>query len=884
MKWCLIAMLGGLALAQDPADLLSRGKPAAAERALTPILRDHPDDLRALVLMGVALDQQQRYAQAEPYYRRALALAPREPAVLNNAANHWLAAGNTVLAKQTFLKVIAADPRHANANLQLARLEVADKRGAQALAALDRLPADAAADPAVMLLRARALHLSGKTAEAASVLDRLTASAGGDPRLNFTIGGVWAEWKRYEEAEQAFTRALTAEPLNRDVLYNLGVAALGAHHLERAREVLGTVLRQKPDDVDALVALARAHAEAGNLEMTLAVLAQARAFAPQRADILLLLAQATQTLGYSRDAATAYEEYLKLRPDDDDARRERGFALVQAQDLRQGTSELEAHLARHPKDATGWYELAVAFSVQDNDKAIEYLGRALALKPGWPAALYTRGVLQVQLGNGAAALPDLMKVIAAEPDNTRALQHAGQAYLLLDRPADALKALSRAAELAPRDRKVLMHYSQALRAVGRADEARAVLARFKQLGPERQRKNPFGGLLDFLNLPLDEQRARYFENLVQLAQRNPTDAALQFRLGNELLARSRAEEAIAAYRRAAESDPAPQRLRALARMLLDSEQYAAAREFLEPLVARQASPEARLDLAVASFHVQGPEAGLKELDTAPPAERQGDYFLLRAQMLEAMGRVDEAAEALNRGLRSAPTRGDLYLAAGQFLLRQRRYPEAIALLGQANRLVPDAPELRLAYATALELSRRTGDALKELAAVQARWPEWEKTYVTQGIILNVDRKPAEARQALETAIALGADTAEAYYFLALSITEAAPEDRAAAQQALDKALLRNPDDPYIRALTGKLALNGSDYQTAIEHLEQAVRLFPDYFQAHYNLANAYRALGDEDKALREMKEVRRIRQNRTKEELQLEMPPLPEVLIGHPRR
>jgi superkiller protein 3 len=259
-------------------------------------------------------------------------------------------------------------------------------------------------------------------------------------------------------------------------------------------------------------------------------------------------------------------------------------------------------------------------------------------------------------------------------------------------------------------------------------------------------------------------------------------------------------------------------------------------------------------------------------------DRKGDYYLVRAQILDAMGQFEAAVDSLNRGFRASPTRADLYFEAGQFLMKHRRYREAIELLEQAVRIIPDVPELRLTHAIALELSRRTEDSLKELAQIQARWPEWHRTYLIQGIILDINKKPAAARQALETAVALGANTPEAYYFLALSITETTPEDQAGAQRAIARALELNREDPYIRGLAGKLAYTRGDLKSAVEHLTEAVRLFPNFVQARYNLASAYRAIGEEQKALAELKEVRRIRDENPQPEL--ETPPLGEVLFG----
>jgi hypothetical protein len=58
-------------------------------------------------------------------------------------------------------------------------------------------------------------------------------------------------------------------------------------------------------------------------------------------------------------------------------------------------------------------------------------------------------------------------------------------------------------------------------------------------------------------------------------------------------------------------------------------------------------------------------------------------------------------------------------------------------------------------------------------------------------------KPAEAKPLLETAIALGAHQATAYYNLAWVIVTANRENFRDAQPAIDEALALNPRDPYV---------------------------------------------------------------------------------------
>src|SRR5690348_11214596 len=241
--------------------------------------------------MGVVLDAGQRYQDAERYYQRALKAAPDSTQVLNNAANHYMATGNGPRARELYLKLTGIDPHHVNANLQLAQMSVDERQGRQALAYLNRLGDAAGSEPGVLLLRARALALSGLCAQSAEILRQFEGQPAGDAPLYFSTGMAQAECKLYSAAEASFSRALDTDPRSFEILYNLGLAALRAGHADRAQSVLETALGERPDDADALYTLAQVCLEQQRMVAAAALLAKAQKVAPERADIALLIAQ-----------------------------------------------------------------------------------------------------------------------------------------------------------------------------------------------------------------------------------------------------------------------------------------------------------------------------------------------------------------------------------------------------------------------------------------------------------------------------------------------------------------------------------------------------------------------------------------------------------------
>jgi tetratricopeptide (TPR) repeat protein len=858
---------------QKAAADFQQGKVSEAEQALRGALKQAPHDPAALGLLGVVLDAQKRFEEAESTYNRALALAPRSPALLNNLGNHYMALGKTDQAHAAYLKVVAADPRHSNANLQLAQLSVAARQGAAALKYLDHLPPEDLALPSVAILRARGLKLAGQDKAAENLLAKVERKARDDPRVVFSIGMTFADWQLYADAEKAFARALDADPTNFDMLYNLGLAAQHAGHLPRALEVYRVALRQRPNDADCLFNLASIYTQTGRADEAIVPLMQAHNAAPQRADILLSLAQTGQDLAFYGDAATALDQYLKLKPHDDIARRERGFCLIRSTSLDQGLEDLGWYVQKHPKDARGLYELGIAETVREQDKALEHFTGALAIDPKLNAARYARAVLYYQKGRTEESIADLKLVLSAEPDDFRALDSLGQDDMRLGKFQEAAEVLARAFKLAPKDPMVLTHYGHVLARLGQKEEAEKVMADFRALGPEEGRVRPYSGLFDFISLPPEQQHARLLGNLQRIMTTWPDDPTLRLRLGKTLLLQGKPDEAIEAFRTVRKLTSNPGLLATCGKLLFDFGQYGASREFLEPAVAANPSAaDLRLDLAIAVFHSASPGDALKVLDETPPAQRRGDYFLLRAQILDAMNKYGEAVEALNRGFATAPTRADLYFQAAVFLFKHEQYKQAIRFLEQANQATPDVPELQLLQAMAYEMVRYHDDTLRILAQIESRWPEWALPYMVQGITLAIRLRSAEAKPVLENAIALGADNGITNYYLALVVVNSTPERVEEAHEAIGKALQMTPDDVYVQSLAGKIDFLRKDYPSALNHLNAALRLWPEMIEAHETLAGVYKAMGDKEKSTAELKEIVRIKQeNRTADQT----PPFP---------
>jgi tetratricopeptide (TPR) repeat protein len=720
-----------------------------AEQNLRAELKLHPNDSETLSLLGISLDEQKRFPEAAVFHKRAIAISPRSTAVLYNYANNLLATGDEKTAREVLLRSLAVDPLDRNTNLALTLL----------LTKLD---------------------LAGKTTEADALFQQLSTATENNGKLSAEDGMTLAKAGQFAQAETFLSHALAADPANFQLLYTLGVAASQAGHNERARGVLETALRQQPKNVDALYALALVYNALAQPEQAIRLLAEAAQLDPRRADVQKLTAITAKNMKADEDSAAAWDRYLQLVPNDDEARRERAFEKARIALLDEALPDLRAYVARHPDDPTGYYELGLSESVDDPVKGTLTLDRAIALKPDFVAARAARGILLYSQNKPEAALKDLEFAVKQLPPDTpesaAMLDHLGQTYIALNRLADALPALRKAAQLAPNDPTTQLHLANALAEAGQTQESDALMERFRQMSPGGRTKK-VQGVVDYLSMTPDERHQLYRARLEKTIQDHPDDVSAQLLYLKYLLSANEMSSASEVALKLPALKPGAAALADAGHALLAARQFPAAKNLLEQPGVANSSPTATLDLAIATFHIAGSASeGLSQLDRIAPASRNADYYLAKSQMLDASGDSASAIAAIEQALQAEPERADSYWQAAVLMSANHRDADLFRLLDLAAKALPAEPQIPVIEAAFLELSGKTDDAQRTLTNAQRHWPEVPSIWIAQGIILAVHDHPDAARKALETAAALGAHSPETYSALGEKLFLTTPPD------------------------------------------------------------------------------------------------------------
>jgi tetratricopeptide (TPR) repeat protein len=431
-----------------------------------------PDSDRARQALAAMLLNEGRLDEAEPILREMLAQSPASGFMHLTALMGKLRDGAAMLA---FVERLAADhPGVAEARYAVAQaagntghteaalvaLEQADRlRPGWEPAALLRAqligkasPTDALAFMRLFLgtypeardLRlafARALTNANQFAEARTQFERLASELPRNAEVSFAAGLLALQMGEPEPAREWLTRALDANPRDRDTLhYYLGQAAEQSRQPELAAKHYA--------DVTGGNYLVAARARQAALLVTADRRAEARALLAatqgenDAQNVRLIQAQAELLRGDSEKQAVfdLLSEALKRFPDSAELLYDRAMAAEKLGRLDVLEADLRRVMHLRPDDAHAYNALGytLADRTERLSEAIELLDRALKISPDDPFILDSVGWAQYRAGNLARAQEFLERAYEARPDPEIAA-HLGEVLWARGRQEEAGK-------------------------------------------------------------------------------------------------------------------------------------------------------------------------------------------------------------------------------------------------------------------------------------------------------------------------------------------------------------------------------------------------------------------------------------------------------------
>jgi len=160
----------------------------------------------------IAVERQNKFADAEQEYKQALALEPGSSDALVGLANVYLRGQRFPEAEEYLRKVVAQRPNDPVAHIQLGRVLAADQNYDEAAAELQAGLKLAPNDPTAQRDLADIYAAAGKHSEAEPLYRALLVNNANDADLHYGLGQSLLKQKKFGESQQEFLAAVKLKP------------------------------------------------------------------------------------------------------------------------------------------------------------------------------------------------------------------------------------------------------------------------------------------------------------------------------------------------------------------------------------------------------------------------------------------------------------------------------------------------------------------------------------------------------------------------------------------------------------------------------------------------------------------------------------------------
>ncbi len=192
--------------------------------------------------------------------------------------------------------------------------------------------------------------------------------------------------------------------------------------------------------------------------------------------------------GDDNRALAAYEAALKIQPDDPDALRAASLLCLKHELNTRAIPLLEQFIKVRPEDLDARSDLGSAYGAMGEfDKAEKQFRAALAVNSEAPAAVLGLGALDLKINRNVEAIPLLREAAQLAPNAAKPFYLLGVAYNRAGRYTEALAALEQAASRSPDNADTYYQLAHAYGHLQRLSEKEKAIARFTEIKARNER-------------------------------------------------------------------------------------------------------------------------------------------------------------------------------------------------------------------------------------------------------------------------------------------------------------------------------------------------------------------------------------------------------------
>ena len=485
------AVVGIRAESERGLELIQAGQLDEALAFYESSLEVHPNDVKALNMVGSILCMKNDPERSLPHFRRALQHSPDFAAARKNLAMAEFELGRYEAAEENLERLLAIPGDVELENLFLGMIASETGRHERAIGLLEDAGKLIGGQPRALIAYARSLKQVGQADQAKHVLTEARARDDRTGQDLVDAAQVAASLGMFDEALTDLERAEIADP----AISGLGIrkveVLVAAGRSEEALVLAQGLADEAPSGV-LLLRIAELSESAGDLDEAIMALRKRIQLEPKSADGYIalsefcvkyrnpelaleildlgleripksyrLLVQKGITLGQGQrydQAREAFSKAIGLTPDHSVALTALAVTLILSEQMSEALERLEGGVDRFPSDFYLHYIYGFALDRSQADemdqgrraKAEEHLRRSIKLNNQFPAAYYRLGKLLAE-SDVDGAVRNLEAAVRLDPELTAAKYQLGQLYLDSGRDDDGTRLLRAVGEAKQRE-------------------------------------------------------------------------------------------------------------------------------------------------------------------------------------------------------------------------------------------------------------------------------------------------------------------------------------------------------------------------------------------------------------------------------------------------
>ncbi len=465
-----------------PVLLIRTGQDDKAVAWLEQYLQEHPRETGSRMLLAKILIRKNRFDAAVRQYAIIHEQDPRDLMPLLLLSELYVTEKKNDLALKTLRQALEIDgssyPAHvllarlhartgamdralaeyrraleinwsADLEMEMAELFMREKKYEQALAVYRRILEREEGREDARIALVHVYLLQGKEDAALAELNRLKSVTEYPARVDLTIARLYARKTQYDKAVALLRQVLEEEDLPQ-ARYLLALIEFQTKQYKDALAQLRRIGRDAEEYRDSIFLRVRILRVMGREDEAIGLLEKAVADKTTRnPDMFVLLAALYQQQGRGGQGEKTFARGLAAFPDNENLLYEYGLFLDSSGETQRAMSVMQQVIRLQPEHAAALNYVGYTWADRKVhlDKALEYIRRAVKLKPENGYIRDSLGWVYFRLGRLKEARIELEKAIRLSPDDPAILDHLGDVYLESGRSRDALRAYRRALEL-----------------------------------------------------------------------------------------------------------------------------------------------------------------------------------------------------------------------------------------------------------------------------------------------------------------------------------------------------------------------------------------------------------------------------------------------------